>query len=113
MRKILIGAPIHECKEYGIYEYIDAVSKLDYDNFLLYLVDNTATPDFAQRVRDYCQKIGFIKVEVVHLEGMIDSDGYEKERLGFSRDKIRERFLNDRFTPGFLWSVTLLSHQVC
>jgi len=53
--KILIGAPIHECKDYCMERWLKNVSKMEYPADLL-LVDNSPGLTYVEQVKDYCKK---------------------------------------------------------
>jgi len=105
MKTILIGTPIHECKEYGIARWLKSVSELHGDWFL-YMVDNSDTPHFCDRVRNSCKELGIINYELLHLENM---RGLESEaRLAPSREKIREKLLYGDYEHWFSWECDII-----
>jgi hypothetical protein len=85
---VLIGTPIRDIKEYSIREWLNSVSKLKGDWFL-FMVDNSDTVDFSERVHRYCYEIGLKNYELIHLEGMGGRES--EERLSYSREEIRNR----------------------
>ena len=103
--KILIGTPIHEVKEYGIYEWLDSVSKLDWSDYFLLLVDNSPSRDFPERVKRYCQELG-LNFRLVHLERAGDKD--VEERLALSREVIREEIIKGGYDVWFSWECDIL-----
>jgi len=50
--KILLTSPINVVKSYVIYEWLDYIKKLDYDNYEIFMVDNSPKPDFSEKIRD-------------------------------------------------------------
>ena len=70
MESVLIGTPIRDLKEYGIVQWLTAVSQLEWDNYLLYMVDNSDDESFMERVIKYCEDIGFKNYELIHLPQM-------------------------------------------
>ena len=49
--KVLLAAPINIVKEYCLYEWISHINQLSYSNFEIFLVDNSLSPSFSQRIR--------------------------------------------------------------
>ena len=104
--KVLIGTPIRDIKEYGIRRWLKSVSELNWDNYLLFMVDNSDTPDFSERVKKYCQEINFTKYELLHLE---DMGGRESEaRLVLSREEIRKKLLSGDWQYWFSWECDIV-----
>lgn len=92
--KILIGTPIHEVKDYSMRRWLRSVSEVKTDvEWRLLMVDNSENPGWYKRVHGYCQELGFYNYDLVHLPDMKDGDTFEPERLGFSRELIREELL--------------------
>lgn len=89
--KFLLGTPVHDKKEYSMYKFLDSVKDYDLPGLYVYIVDNSDTVDFSQRIEDYCEKIKLKDCRVVHLAGM---SGLEQEaRLAKARDNIRDYML--------------------
>jgi hypothetical protein len=103
--EILIGTPIHECKEYSIPRWLKSVSELQGDWFL-YMVDNSDMPEFCERVKKYCDDVGLTKYELLHLENMAGLNS--EARLAPSREKIREKFLNGPYEHWMSWECDVL-----
>lgn len=101
MEPVLIGTPIRDTKQYGIKRWLKSVCQLDYNNYLLYMVDNSDTPDFVRYVTDFCNEIGFTKYEIVHLDSMAGLEG--EARLAPSRQKIEEKLISGDFKYWFSW----------
>jgi cellulose synthase/poly-beta-1,6-N-acetylglucosamine synthase-like glycosyltransferase len=80
--KVLVAAPIYENMEYCFKEFIEAISKIDYTNYNILLVDNSKTQDFYNKLKNL-EKTGRIKV-------LYDKTKEEKNlfRLISSRNKI-------------------------
>jgi len=92
--KILLGTPIHECKDYAMERWLKSVSKLDYP-FNLLLVDNSDNPKYVDRVRKYCQKYGVVNYHIKHIN--IARDSPLDERLALSREIIRQEVLQKNY----------------
>lgn len=60
--KVLVAGPIFDGMEYCVGDFLDRLKSLSYDNYDIFLVDNSGTRDFAKRLeRDY-------GVNVLHLD---------------------------------------------
>lgn len=105
---VLIGTPIHEVKDYSMRRWLKSVSELDYTDFRLLMVDNSANPEWHLKVDEYCKELGFDNYDLIHLPNMKDGDDYEPERLGFSREKIRETVLNEGYNYWFSWECDII-----
>lgn len=103
---VLIGTPIRDIKEYSTRRWLKSVSQLALPHGKLLMVDNSDTPDFSERVHEYCKEIGFTRYEFIHLE---DMGGREPEaRLAVAREKIREVLLAGKYTHWFSWECDIL-----
>jgi len=49
--KVLLAAPINIVKEYCLYEWISHINQLSYSNFEIFLIDNSLSPNFSQKIR--------------------------------------------------------------
>jgi len=92
--KILIGTPIHICKDYCMERWLECVSKLEYLADLL-MVDNSPDESYVEKVRGYCLKYGIIKYRLAHVEvnqepGVLGVN----ERISQSREIIRREILS-------------------
>lgn len=84
--RVLIACPTHECKEYAMQAWIDAVDAIEYPNKDVLLVDNSPTDEFYKRWKD--------KVPMVHLSAQ-DQSEVASARINASMTEIRKRFLNN------------------
>lgn len=100
--KVLIGTPIHECKEYSIKPWLESVKNCE-GNWFLYLVDNSPTPDFTERVSEM---IKGMNAEVLHLENMPND---MEARLAPSREEIRKKFLVGDYDYWFSWECDIIA----
>lgn len=50
--KILLAAPINVVKSYCLFDWLETIRELDYDNYDIFLVDNSPDPSFSQKIRD-------------------------------------------------------------
>lgn len=85
--KILIGTPIHECKDYAMERWLKSVSNLNYP-FDLLIVDNSPDSEYLKKVHKYCKKYGLTNHRLVHID--VDRDSILDERLAVSREVIRQ-----------------------
>lgn len=106
--RILIGAPIHEIKDYSIKRWLKAVSETVGDNWKLLMVDNSANHNWHLKVHEYCRELNFMNYELISLKNMIDGDDYEAERLAFSRETIREKLLKENYDYWWSWECDIL-----
>lgn len=90
MKKILIGTPIHECKDYCLEQWLASVSHLNHP-FDLLLVDNSPHPDYVNRVHRYCRKNSITNYKLVHID--LGRDSILDQRLAQSREIIRQEVL--------------------
>jgi len=90
--RVLIACPTHECKEYAMQAWIDAVEAIEYPNKDVLLVDNSPTTDFYERWKD--------KVPMVHLPNQ-DQSEVASARINASMMEIRRRFLENHITWWF------------
>lgn len=84
--KILVGCPTHERYAYCFDKYLDAVRKIDYSNFDVFLVDNSKGDKFFNRIKNE-------NVSVVKTEYFDDP----KERIVSSRNVIRQKVLDEGY----------------
>ncbi len=96
--KILIGTPIHECKDYAVEKWLKSVSKLDYP-FDLLMIDNSPDSKYLEKVHKYCKKYALTNYKLVHIE--IDQDAILDERLARSREFIRNEVLDKGYDAWF------------
>ena len=101
--KVLIGTPIHEVKDYAIPQWLDNVKKLQEQtpcDFLM--VDNTSGGlGYVEKIKEYCAKITLTNYQIEHLE--IGATHNADERIGRSREIIREKVLNEGYDAWFSW----------
>ena len=98
--KVLIGTPIHICKDYAMERWLENVSKLEYPADLL-LVDNSPGTNYVAKVKGYCQKYGVKNYQIKHLE--INQENGADERIGRSREIIRQEVLSKNYEAWFSW----------
>lgn len=98
--KILIGTPVHECKDYCMERWLANVSKLEYPADLL-MVDNSPGTDYMERVRAYCVKCGIKNYTIEHLE-IGEKLGIDM-RIEASQEIIRQYILSYDYDAWFSW----------
>jgi len=98
--KILIGTPIHECKDYAMERWLENVSKLEYPADFM-MVDNSPGLEYVEKVKGYCTKYGIKNYKIEHLE--INQAQGADERIGRSREIIRQEVLSKGYDAWFSW----------
>lgn len=98
--KVLIGAPIHEVKDYCMERWIENVSKLEYPADVL-MVDNSPTTDYIEKVKKYCKKHEIKNYKIIHLELSPEQGKYE--RVARCREVIRIELLAKDYDAWFCW----------
>lgn len=98
--KVLIGTPIHQVKDYCIEKWLENVSKIAYPADLL-LVDNSPGLEYVEKVKGYCVKYGIKNYKIEHLE--INQENGADERIGRSREIIRQKILSENYDAWFSW----------
>ncbi len=100
--KVLIGAPIHQIKDYSMKQWLANVSKLQakYPADLL-IVDNSPGLEYMEKVKKYCSKFKIRNYKILHLELPADQEKYE--RLARSREVIRLEILSSDYDAWFSW----------
>ena len=98
--KILIGTPIHECKDYCMERWLENVSKNTYLADLL-LMDNSPGLDYVEKVKGYCEKYGIKNYKIEHID-VWQPNGAD-ERKGRAREAIRQYVLAHDYDAWFSW----------
>ncbi len=91
--KVLISCPTHQAKEYAHKAWLDAVKAIDWPNFEIFVVDNSPTPDCAQRwgfewLGDY-------------TGGAVDPKLDMAQRMAACMEIARQKFLSEGFALWF------------
>lgn len=106
--KVLIGTPIHICKDYAMERWLQNVSRLEYPADLL-MVDNSPCLDYVEKVKSYCAKYEIKNYKIEHLEisqGQKIDKGIDEqihERVARSRETIRQKLLSSDYETWFSW----------
>lgn len=111
MATVLIGAPIHEMKDYSMKRWLRSVMDIELqrgDSWRLLMVDNSENKDWQERVKEYCREINFTNYDLVSLADMKDGPDFEAERLAFSRERIREVLLEEGYDFWFSWECDII-----
>ena len=91
--KVLISCPTHESKEYAHKAWIDAVQAIDYPNFEIFVVDNSATRDCCERWQD--------KIPMMWLGSQPTRLPLQEmdmaQRMGASMEIARQKFLKGNY----------------
>lgn len=98
--KVLIGTPIHICKDYCIERWLKNVSKLIYPADFL-MVDNSPGLDYLEKVKGYCTKYGVANYKIEHVE--IDPAIKGGMRIDVSEETIRRYVLSHNYDVWFSW----------
>ena len=100
--KILIGTPIHQVKDYCMERWLKNVAKLleVYPADFL-MVDNSPSLDYVEKVKKYCKKLGVKNYKIEHIE--VRQENGEDERIGRSREVIRQNVLSKDIDAWFSW----------
>lgn len=108
MSKVLIGTPIIDFKEYSVERWMTSVRNLiEYsaDEVDVFIVDNSDTRDFVQKLNEYAEKVHF-RCTIVHLTDMAGKEA--EERLSLAREEIRQRFLSGGYSRWLSWECDIL-----
>lgn len=100
MMRVLIGTPIHQIKDYAMERWLENMSKLEYPTDL-FMVDNSPGLDYVEKVKGYCAKYGITNYKIGHLE--INQEQGADERIGRSREIIRQEILSHDYDAWFSW----------
>lgn len=98
--KIIIGTPIHQCKDYSMEKWLENVSRLEYPADL-FMVDNSPDPEYIKKVKGYCKKYGITNYQIKHIELPKEQDKWE--RIARSREVIRTYLLSKDYDAWFTW----------
>src|SRR3989344_4962092 len=98
--KILIGTPIHECKDYAMERWLENVSKLEYPADFM-MVDNSPGLEYVEKVKGYCTKYGIKNYKIEHLE--INQAQGVFERVAHSRGVVIQEILSHDYDAWFTW----------
>ena len=110
MKKVLIGTPIHELKDYCMKRWLQNVAKLRavYPcDFLM--VDNSPGLEYIEKVKKYCKKLGIEDYQIKHLR-IAQGESVKKnideqihERVARSQEIIRQFVLSKDYDAWFSW----------
>jgi hypothetical protein len=100
--KILIGTPIHICKDYSMERWLQNVAKLQLQTPAdLFLVDNSPGLNYMEKVKGYCAKYGITNYKLEHLE--LPPEQKVDERVARSREIIRKEIISKDYDAWFTW----------
>jgi hypothetical protein len=100
--RILIGTPIHEIKDYCMERWLKNVAELTkITQAHLVLVDNSPDLSYIEKVKGYLKKYEIKNYQIVHLE--INQNQPKAERIGRSREIIRQYLLTKDYDAWFSW----------
>ena len=84
--KVLVGCPTYDGMNYCLERYVNSVKKLNYPNYDILLVDNSASKNYAKKIK----KMG---IKVVH----VDRTSNPKEIVADSRNVLRQKALEGNY----------------
>ncbi len=84
--KVLLGVAVCDRYDYCFPNFLNAIEKLNYDNFNLLLIDNSFSLNYFQKLK----KLG---LNVVHIE----PSEYARETLVKCRNFLRDKVLNEGY----------------
>lgn len=113
--RVLIGAPIHESKNYSMEKWIKNISKiqLKYPADVI-LVDNSQGLNYIEKVKKYCLKHKLKNFTIKHLDipqgPKINKNNDEQihERIIRCEEIIRNEFLKGNYDAFFFWESDIL-----
>lgn len=88
--KILIGTPIHQCKDYCMERWLKSVSKFTYPHDFL-MVDNSPDASYLEKVKRYCKKFGLTNYKLVHID--VDQGLCVDGKISYAREIIRQEII--------------------
>lgn len=115
LKKVLIGTPVHEVKDYCMKQWLENISQSDYPADLL-MVDNSSGTRYLEKIRGYCEKYGLQEVEqfgkfpnknsppnykLLHLE--LPAEQKVHQRVAQARELIRKEILDSDYHLWFTW----------
>jgi hypothetical protein len=100
--KILIGTPVHQDKEYCMERWVENVSKLLKKSPCdVLIVDNSPDLNYIEKIKGYFKKYGVKNYLIKHLD--INQNQPRAERIGRSREIIRQHLLTKNYDAWFSW----------
>ena len=105
--KILIGTPIHACKDYSMKSWLQNVAKLQKETPVdLLLVDNSPGTDYLEKVKGYCKKFGIKNYGLKHFEvknANLNPDLVRSVNVEISQEIIRRHTIKQDYDAWFSW----------
>jgi len=102
--KILMGVPIHRKKDYSFLRWVEAISKLDYPNIELFVIDNSPDTEYVEYVKAKLPEN--FKSTVIHID--VDKEDPE-ERISYARELIRKKVIDEGFDWWFSWETDTIA----
>lgn len=115
MKKILIGTPIHESKDYSMKRWLKNVAALQQITPVdLLLVDNSPHLEYLHTVDSYCQKFGVTNYSIIHLD-FPKKGGMEAKmiRIEKSHELISQKIIDGNYDVWFSWECDQLIPNDC
>ena len=88
--RILIGTPIHICKDYAMERWLKSVSELVHPHDLM-MVDNSPDASYLEKVRGYCKKFGITDYKLARIG--VDQGLCVDGKISYAREIIRQEIL--------------------
>lgn len=102
MMKVLIGTPIHESKHYCIHQWFASVAQLlKISPARILLVDNSPDLSYVAILKKLCNKYGITDYDITHIH--VEQENGRDERIGRSREVIRQYVLHYGYDAWFSW----------
>jgi len=100
--KILIGTPIHICKDYAMERWLQNVAELQQQTPAdFFMVDNSPGTEYVEKIKGYCAKYGITDYKIEHLE--LPPEQGKFERVARAREAIRKEIISHDYDAWFSW----------
>jgi GT2 family glycosyltransferase len=104
MADVLIGTPMHVCKDYAFKRWLDALEAIEYPVREMLWVDNSPGLDYYEYLKANTPKN--IKTTVIHIDITYHDP---EERVGIAREEIRKKVLEEGFDWWFSWEADTIA----
>lgn len=103
--KILIGTPIHICKDYCVERWLQNVAELQRQTPAdLLLIDNSYCADYIGKLKEYCEEHRVKDYQIRHFQAKNDNtDGAGSKKIEIVHEIIRREILKKDYDAWFSW----------
>ena len=105
--KVLIGTPVHQCKDYSMKRWLENVATLQRKTPAdLLLMDNSLGLEYVEMVKKYCLDYAVLDHRIEHFEiddTNIDSMRARSMRVELAQEMIRREVLKGGYDAWFSW----------